>query len=120
MPSYIESVAAEGTFISSRHTHETGTEMKDGNFHTYKEHYNGNLLEWTNRVDAVGSRIEWQIVTDNEGWVSSYGPVCNQGIHFGSKAISSPAEEKALLSQLRLLAGQRAANANSALQSRAA
>jgi len=75
--------------------------MNDGNTHTYREMHGRTLLEWTNRVDASGSRIDWRIATDSEGWTCRLGPVHNKGIGFGSRMVNSIAEEKALLDELR-------------------
>ncbi|WPB58046.1 hypothetical protein [Xylophilus sp. GOD-11R] len=69
--------------------------------HAHTERYARAELHWTNHVDAAGSRIEWRITTDHEGWACSYGPVHNAGISCGSRAISSQAEEAALLAELR-------------------
>lgn len=75
--------------------------MIDGNIHTHTERYGALELQWTNRVDAAGSRIEWRIATDTQGWVSRYGPVYNEGMLFGSRAIACNADEQALLGELR-------------------
>ena len=75
--------------------------MIDGNIHTHTELHGGMELHWTNRVDAAGSRIEWCIETDTQGWVSRYGPVFNQGVLSGSRAISNSADEESLLQELR-------------------
>jgi hypothetical protein len=75
--------------------------MIDGNVHTHIERYGAHELQWANRVDAAGSRIEWRIETDTQGWVSRYGPVFNQGVLCGSRAISGNADEQALLQELR-------------------
>lgn len=76
-------------------------QMNDGNIHTYREMHGGALLEWTNRVDAHGGRIDWRIATDTEGWTCRLGPVHNHGITFGSRVVNTMAEEKALLDDLR-------------------
>lgn len=76
--------------------------MIDGNIHTHTERHGALELHWANRVDAAGSRIEWRIDTDTQGWVSRYGPVFNQGIITGSRAISCQADEQALLQELRM------------------
>ncbi|QHI96548.1 hypothetical protein GT347_00165 [Xylophilus rhododendri] len=73
----------------------------DDQLYAHTEQYGGARLQWTNHVDAAGSRIEWRITTDSSGWVCSYGAVCNQGIRCGSRAIASAGEEKALLAELR-------------------
>lgn len=75
--------------------------MIDGNVHTHVERLGALELQWVNRVDAAGSRIEWRIETDSQGWVSRYGPVFNQGVLSGSRAISGNSDEQALLHELR-------------------
>jgi len=85
--------------------------MIDGNVHTYTERHGALELQWANRVDAAGSRIEWRIETDTQGWVSRYGPVFNQGVLSGSRAISGNADEFALLQELRARLRSLAGNA---------
>ena len=75
--------------------------MADFDSHSNTERHGGSTLQWTNRIDAGGSRIEWRISTDHEGWVSRYGPVHNAGVFFGSKAVSNTLDEKMLLAELR-------------------
>jgi hypothetical protein len=84
--------------------------MIDGNIHTQVERIGAFELQWTNRVDAAGSRIEWSIATDTQGWVSRYGPVHNQGMLFGSRAIGGYADEQTLLGELRSRVRAMAAN----------
>ncbi|MCZ2495771.1 hypothetical protein GN316_03275 [Xylophilus sp. Kf1] len=75
--------------------------MIDGNIHTQTERYGAVELQWTNHVDASGSRIEWQISTDSQGWTCSYGPVHNAGLMFGSRAVSQQSDSQTLLMALR-------------------
>ena len=98
-PSYIQHESCRSTCRQCKKT--SGSEMIDGNVHTHTERHGALELQWTNRVDAAGSRIEWRIETDFQGWVSRYGPVFNDGVLCGSRTILDASDEQALLHQLR-------------------
>jgi len=76
--------------------------MNSADAYTYTESKGGASLQWTIRVDAAGSRIEWCTISDSHGWVCRHGAVHNDGVQFGSKIVSGHADEKVLLDTLRL------------------
>ena len=100
-PTKVASGETEPVHILIHRVATAASPMADFDSHSNTERYGGSLLQWTNRIDAAGSRIEWRITTDHEGWVSRYGPVHNAGVFFGSKAVSSTLDEKMLLAELR-------------------